>query len=235
MRKNLQVHDIKSNTIRDQAPSLSLLVMIISMFVLYFFLTNVSFAESVPVTLYTTNSNDPILGSKNSSVTIFEYGDYQCPYCGQFHRDSEIQLRSEYVDKGLVRMVYRDQPMLGDESIAAASAAKCAQEQGKFWAFHDELYDAKIKDYTNGGSENDGFFNRNLFLKIAGKQGLNMTQFSQCYDNDKYLSVVKSEAVTYSLAGVSTVPTLIINDYELRGAPSYDELKTIINNKLKGQ
>lgn len=226
MKRNLQLIEIKRIKVSDHTPPLLFYITIVVAFALLMFFANFAFAAD-------ETSTDPVLGPKNSKVTVIEYGDYQCPYCGQFHRDDEYQLRKEYIDTGRVKFIYRNQPMLGDESIAAAVAAKCAQDQGKFWQYHDELYDQKLKDYKNGGGENDGFFSRDLFLKIAKEQGLNVAEFTQCYDSNKYSDAIKSEAVKQSLANISTVPTVFVNEYVIHGAPSYDELKEVIDDKLK--
>src|SRR3990167_3005650 len=86
------------------------------------------------------SSEDFVLGDQNAPVTIIEYGDYQCPFCGKFFKETEPTLRENYIKTGKVKFVYRDFAFLGQESLWAANAAQCAGEQGKFWEYHDYLY-----------------------------------------------------------------------------------------------
>ncbi len=83
---------------------------------------------------------DVILGDPKAPVTVIEYGDYQCPYCGKFFSEDEIPLRDEYIKTNKVRMIFRNFQFLGPESNAAASAAECAKDQKQFWAYHDSIY-----------------------------------------------------------------------------------------------
>ena len=106
----------------------------------------------------TLGPRDAIRGNANAPVTLIEYGDYQCPYCGEFFSQTEPQIVANYVTPGKVRMVFRNFAFLGPESIAAAEAADCAEDQNKLWAYHDALYSAKVADDVRGGTEDDGFF-----------------------------------------------------------------------------
>lgn len=98
-----------------------------------------------------SEGNLPIEGSVNAPVTIVEFSDYQCPYCGRFYQNSETQIRKNYVDSGKVKIYYRDFPL--DQIIPqtglpmhpgadkAAEAARCAGDQGKYWEFHDLVFE----------------------------------------------------------------------------------------------
>ena len=94
--------------------------------------------------------DDPFLGNPEAPVTIVEFGDFQCPFCGKFFRESEPQIIERYVKTGKAKLVYRDYAFLGPESEDAAVAAGCAGEQGKFWEFHDYLYNHQRGE--NGGA-----------------------------------------------------------------------------------
>ena len=109
------------------------------------------------------NGDDVVLGDPKAPVTIFEFGDYQCPFCSRFWLQTEPQIRDNYVKTGKVKMVYRDFAFLGPESQAAANAVRCAADQGKYWEYHDALFSAEVKD----GQENNGNLNTALFTKIA--------------------------------------------------------------------
>jgi len=112
------------------------------------------------------SDSDFVIANEDSSVAneaiIIEYADFQCPFCGKFFKETEETLIKDYVDAGKVRFVYRDFAFLGKESLKAAEAARCAGDQGKFWEYHDYLY-----NHQNG--ENQGAFS-NLYLKsFAGE------------------------------------------------------------------
>ncbi len=96
--------------------------------------------------LMTLGSRDEILGDASAPVTIVEYGDYQCPFCTRYFTQIQPVIKSEYLDTGKAKMVFRDFPFLGPESLAAANAAQCAEDQGKLWNYHDALYAAKVGD-----------------------------------------------------------------------------------------
>jgi protein-disulfide isomerase len=179
-------------------------------------------------------SRDAILGSANAPVTIVEYGDYQCPFCTKFFSDTEPQIVKNYVNSGKVKLVFRDFPFLGVESTAAANAAQCANDQGKLWAYHDALYSAKIGDEQKGGGENDGFFNRALFLKLAQQVGLNVSTFTGCVDGNKDANLVAQEKTTAAAAGVNSTPMFFVNGQQILGAQPYSQFQTVIDSALKG-
>jgi len=130
--------------------------------------------------------NDKVLGNRNAKITIIEYADFQCPFCGRFHKDAGQTIKNDYVNKGLVSFVYRDFAFLGDESIKSAEAAKCADDQGKFWEYHDYLF-------THQKGENQGNFSNKNLKSFASELGLNTTEFNKCLDSDKYKQAVLNE------------------------------------------
>lgn len=120
----------------------------------------------------------------------------------------------DYVDKGQVYFVFFDFPFLGQESLDAAEAARCAQDQGKFWEYHDTLYKS-----TTG--ENVGDFKRENLNKFAQQIGLDMSQFGQCMDSHKYLGFLQAELSEGRRIGVRSTPTLIVNQRPVPGFVPY--------------
>ena len=162
--------------------------------------------------LMTLSSRDEILGNANAPVTIVEYGDYQCPFCTRYFSQIQPLIKSQYIDTGKAKMVFRDFPFLGPESTAAANAAQCAGDQGKLWSYHDALYTAKIGDEnTNQNAENDGFFTRAEFLSLAGQVGLNVPTFTTCLDGNQDANAVAAEKAAAVAVGVASTPTTIVN------------------------
>jgi protein-disulfide isomerase len=98
-------------------------------------------------------SLDKSIGSADAPVVVVEYGDFQCPYCQQFATGTGRQIKQNFVDKGQVRFVFRHLAFIGAESLWAAEAAECANEQGRFWDYHDKLFEEQ-------GGENVGAFSQ---------------------------------------------------------------------------
>jgi protein-disulfide isomerase len=154
---------------------------------------------------------DVILGDQNAPVTVVEYGDYQCPFCGIFFTQVEPTLKSQYIDTGKVKFIFRDFAFLGAESVAAGEAAECALDQGAFWAYHDALYAGKVADVAKGGSEDDGFFNPTLFNQLANNVGIDTTTFASCVSSNKYAGTITAESTAGQAAGVNSTPTTFVD------------------------
>ncbi len=174
---------------------------------------------------------DVVLGDANAPVTLIEYGDYQCPFCGRFFSQVEPQLRDQYIKTGKVKMVYRNFQFLGPESIAAGVAAECAKDQNKFWPFHDALYTAEIKD----GHENSDNLTKDLFMKLAGGVGMDVRQFTSCYDSNKYAAQIQKDRDSAGAIGVNSTPTTYINGQMVQGAQPYSAFKAVIDAALEKQ
>ena len=155
------------------------------------------------------STNARALGSADAPVTIEVWSDFQCPACGFFARQVEPDLIDEYVKDGTVRLVYRDFAFIDGgkptgESQQAAAAARCAGEQGKFWPFHDYLFE-------NQDGENKGAFSRDVLDQIGTAIGLDATAFASCMDGDAQEQAIVAETAQGGQAGVSSTPTLAIN------------------------
>ena len=186
---------------------------------------------TTPVNLPPVNSSDRILGQNSAKVTIVEYADFQCPFCGKFYKEVKEGLISDYVEKGQVRFIYRDFAFLGQESINSALAARCANDQGKFWEYHNYLY-------THQNGENQGAFNDENLKSFALTLGLDKKSFDQCFDSDKYVNEIAQEKQLGKGAGVKGTPKgfILVNDKVVEtidGAESASSVKAKIENALK--
>lgn len=170
--------------------------------------------------------NLPILGNKNAKVTIIEFADYQCPFCSKWFTDVEAKIIKDYVDTGKVKFAYRDYAFLGDESKSSAQATRCANDQGKFWEFHDYLF-----NHQNG--ENQGAFSADNLKGFASTLGLSADQFNSCMDSGKYAKAVDDDLAAGQKAGVQGTPTAFVNGQILVGAQPYDAFKKLIDEELK--
>ncbi len=174
------------------------------------------------------DSDDVILGNPDAPVTIVEFGDYQCPFCGKFFTDVEPLIRDQYIKTGKVKMVFRDFPFLGDESERAAEASQCAAEQGKFWAYHDNLYRAEIAD----GKENSGNLTAAFLASLAGRTGIDPVKFSSCLGSGTYAQEVKKDYDDGVAAGVRGTPATFVNGTPLTGAVPFAQFQAAIEEAL---
>lgn len=180
--------------------------------------------------LLTVSADDAVLGDVAASVTIIEYGDYQCPFCGKFFEDVEPGLRDKYIKTGKAKLIFRNFQFLGPESFAAGAAAECARDQNQFWTYHDALYRAEIAD----GEEHNGNLNRAFFLRLAREAKLDEAVFAQCIDSGTHQAFVKKESEDGRLIGVNATPTTFVNGVMIRGfAPNDPRIEQAIEAALK--
>jgi protein-disulfide isomerase len=181
-------------------------------------------------------TNPRALGPAEAPVTIEVWSDFQCPACGFFAKSIEPDLIDEYVRTGDVNLIYRDMAFIDQneqgESHQSAAAARCAGDQGKFWEYHDYLFE-------NQNGENEGAFNRDTLDQIATAVGLDMNAFGSCMSNDATVQAVSAETAQGTTAGVTSTPTLAINGVLQRAGaiPMADSssgpgLRTLIDAEL---
>jgi protein-disulfide isomerase len=186
-----------------------------------------SLRKAHPVTVMITaprievkSAGHPEIGAKDAPVTIVEFSDFQCPFCGRAEPTLK-QVRAKYGDK--VRLVYMDFPLsIHDHSIDAASAGRCAEEQGKFWEFHDAMFADQSKLQPDD-------------LKAdAKKLGLDTAKFDECLDKGKYKSGVESDMAQGRDLGVEGTPAFFINGRPLSGAQPFEKFQSTIDEELAG-
>lgn len=169
--------------------------------------------------------DDVILGDSEAPVTMIVFSDYQCPYCARHYKETELLIKKNYVETGKVRLVHKDLAFLGPESVAAAQASECAKDQGKYWQYHDALFEIEISEFQEkGNSEHTGNLNRETFRKIASDLEMDVDEFLSCFDSKKYASEVENDIKEAKVAigeRLST-PTIFINDKMIQGAYPYD-------------
>ncbi len=183
------------------------------------------------------DDSDVILGNPQAPVTIFIYSDYQCPFCGKFFKESELLIRKNYIETGKAKMIYKGLSFLGPESLAAAQAAECARDQGKYWEYHDTLFEIEIKEFeAKGNNENTDNLNKDTFKKIASDLKMNIDDFLSCYDSQKYSSEIEkdNQEAKSVMENVST-PTIFINDKMIQGAYPYNAFSQAIDEALNNK
>ncbi len=167
----------------------------------------------------------PVLGDNNAPVTIVEFADFQCPFCGEWQKTIFQELKSKYIETGKARFVFMDYAFLGDESTRAAQAARCANDQNRFWEYHDLLY-------TKQSGENEGAFIDDNLKQFAKELKLNEDEFNSCFDSNKYASQLNSDIVKADEYGVISTPTIYINGNKLEGILPFSRYEELIETEL---
>ncbi len=176
--------------------------------------------------LQPVSSSDFVLGDQNALVTIVEYSDFQCPFCAKFFKETESALREKYIKTGKVKFIYRNFAFLGEESLWAANAARCAGEQDKFWQYHDYLY-------NNQQGENLGAFSKDNLKSFAAAIGLDKEKFNACLESEKYTDLIQKETQAGGEAGVQGTPANFINGTLYPGALPTATFLQIIDSELE--
>jgi len=169
--------------------------------------------------------NGRTLGSPAAPVVISAWEDFQCPVCKAANTQVLDRLIAEYVDTGKVQLQYRYFAFLGPESQWAAEAAEAAAEQGRFWEYHDALYNAQA-------GENRGAFSRERLKAIAEGLGLDMARFEAAFDSGKYRQVVEEEHQEGLDLGVVGTPTYFVNGTPVQDWRDYSAFKRLIDHAL---
>ncbi|HSD04991.1 MAG TPA: thioredoxin domain-containing protein [Nitrosopumilaceae archaeon] len=163
--------------------------------------------DTIITTQILMQNGSPLIGNPDAPITIVEWGDYQCTFCYKFHQSSKDLLIQEYVDAGKVNFVFRDFPLNGPDSILAAEASYCADDQGKYWEYHDELY-------KNWAGEKTGWVNRESLDRFANTVNLNLEQFNKCLDEKKYEQKVSDNYEFGASIGIGATPSFLVFNNE---------------------
>ena len=151
----------------------------------------------------------PILGNSNAPITILEWGDYQCTYCYKFHQETLDVIQEDFIKTGKVKLVFKDFPLNGPDSLLAGEASYCANDQGKYWQYHDELY-------KNWGGERTGWITRESLDRFANTVGLDLEEFNKCIDEHKYQDKVEGLYEFGRSVGIDATPSfLVFNDEKI--------------------
>jgi protein-disulfide isomerase len=145
-------------------------------------------------------ADNPMLGKAEAPVTIIEFSDYQCPFCRRFFQTTLPTLKTEYVDTGKVRYIFRDFPIdkIHPQARKAAEAAHCAGEQNKYWEMHDLLF------------QNQNALKAENLQAYARSLGLEATAFDACLEQGKYAAKINTDYTDGSAAGITGTPSFFI-------------------------
>lgn len=171
--------------------------------------------------------DDSVLGNKNAEVTIIEFSDYECPFCGRFYTQTLPSIKEDYIDTGKVNLVFRDFPLTSIHPNAqmAAEATECAKEQGgddAFWKMHDKLF------------ENQASLSSDSIKSMAKGLGYDI---SNCLDSGKFRSEVQKDTADAQAAGGQGTPYFVVIGKDgkgtaISGAQPYANFQQVIESKL---
>lgn len=148
-------------------------------------------------------NGSPIMGNPSATITIVEWGDYQCTFCYKFHQSTLNTIKHDFIETGKVKLVFKDFPLNGPDSVLAAEAAYCAQDQGKYWQYHDELY-------KNWEGERTGWITRDSLDKFATTVSLDLEKFDKCLDEHRYLERVNQMYEFGREIGIDATPSFLV-------------------------
>ncbi len=182
-----------------------------------------------------SSENNPFIGNPDAPITIIEFSDFQCPFCAKFHMQTLPTIMDEYINKGTVKLVFRDFPIqnIHPNAVLASIAAECANEQGKFEQMYHTLF-KKQKEWSNLETS----YAIALFNQYASELQLNEEKFDSCIKNVKYIEEVQKDLDEGRTFGVTGTPGFFIGNeeigfVELKGAQPFESFKKVIDSQLE--
>lgn len=178
--------------------------------------------------------DDAITGAADAPITMIEFSDYQCPFCRKFYNETLPKIKENYLDRGLVKLVYRDLPLVSlghTDATPAANAAECARSQGGdevYFIYHDLIFEGQNKL----GSGTVTIPEESLYA-YAEELDLNMDAFKTCQENQEFYAEIQKDSQDARAAGVTGTPTFVINGQVVVGAQDYEVFESIFNEILK--
>ena len=173
----------------------------------------------------------PVLGSDTATVTIVEVGDYQCHMCKLWFEQTRPLIIENYINTGKVNLVFIDMPFLGYDSTPASEATYCADDQGKYWEYHEMLF--RFQQEID-----DGWANANRLQAFAFNLGLDIEQFDKCMTTDDHKAKVNfNMQMSKKEFGANSTPTFVIVNTQgewkkIIGAHPYSTFEDIIESML---
>lgn len=166
-------------------------------------------------------------GNNTTGVTLVEYGDYQCPYCGQYYPVVK-QVQAEFNNQ--ITFQFRNFPLVNvhQNAFAGARAAEAASLQDKFWEMHDALYETQTQWSTSTDPES-------YFTQIAQQLGLNVTQFQSDYASGKVNDVINADMAEGNKLGIQGTPTFFLNGKQIQVGETASSFETLIKAAIAKQ
>ncbi len=143
------------------------------------------------------------LGDDSAPIKLIEFGDFQCPFCGEWYQETKPTFDKEYISTGKVQLIFVDYPFLGEDSYPTAYASYCAEEQGMYWEFHEIVY-------LNQGEMNDGWAQSDNIRDLSEQAELDMEAFDQCMSSTNHKEQLDRNIAIGNENSVNQTPTFMI-------------------------
>jgi protein-disulfide isomerase len=239
------VHSIYKNLNRDESLAINFCSKWLVLSLIFVTIVTVSFVFHFVVPASAQNNNNKNislanlikegsahLGSLSAPVTIIDFSDFQCYLCVRYVKNTEPKINQTYIQTGKVSLVFKHLPNRGTDSMGAAIATQCTNDQGMFWRFHNFLY-------KNQGPIDSGWVSKDNLKKFASKvQGLDIQKFSSCFDSQKYKSLVERDIALGASFGFHDTPNFIIvnsngsNAEVIKGAQPFAAFKALVDKRF---
>jgi len=176
-------------------------------------------------------NGSPYLGDPAAPITLVEFGDYQCFFCNKFFHTTEPDILSNYVETGKVKIIFKDFTIIGSDSVTAAHAAHCADDQGQFWEYHDILY-------NNWTGENNGWASSENLHRFAQNVGLDINEFSECMKSEIHIPLIAASVEDAKTLGLTGTPGFFVIGVDnqiikIPGAQPYSVFESIFDSELE--
>lgn len=177
-------------------------------------------------------NGSPFQGKVSAPITIIDFSDFQCYLCNRFVKNTEPLMNQSYIQTGKVALVFNHLPNRGFDSMGAALAAQCTNDQGKFWQFHNLLY-------SNQKAIDSGWVSKENLKNFASQiPGLDIKRFDRCFDSEKYKSLVQKDIDLALSFGFKETPSFIVENSNgssqetMSGALPFESFKAVIDKKI---
>jgi protein-disulfide isomerase len=177
-------------------------------------------------------NGSPFQGKVSAPITIIDFSDFQCYLCNRFVKNTEPLVNQSYIQTGKVALVFNHLPNRGFDSMGAALAAQCTNDQGKFWQFHNLLY-------SNQKAIDSGWVSKENLKNFASQiPGLDIRRFDRCFDSEKYKSFVQKDIELALSFGFKETPSFIVENSNgssqetMSGALPFESFKAVIDKKI---
>ncbi len=168
-----------------------------------------------------------LAGNPNAPVQVIEFGDFECPACGQWSAVTEPDVRARLISTGQISFRFYDFPLdMHRNTWPASNAAACAADQGKFWEMHDQLF--ATQDQWNGEATRDP---TKVLQRLARSIGLDMEKWQQCFDSQVHYPRIKANQEEALRRGINQTPTFIIGSTVYPGAVPFDQFRRAVEDE----
>ncbi|MGF7535684.1 DsbA family protein [Bacillus mexicanus] len=237
----------KGDIILGVSVSLIAILIIGSLFIFKDKFSSVNNDDSDPV--YTLDEvtqintkNDPVIGDSDAPVTIVEFGDYKCPACGYFSNSIYPELKTDYINTGKVKFIFKNFPFIADDSDRAAVYAEGVYKSlgnDAFWKLHESIYEYQNEIYKNNNSSNEkkDVITKKYLTKVSTKLfgSEKASKLKNILDNKEYEKAVKEDLKDADKSKIEGTPTIFVNGKKVVDALNYETIKGAIEEAQNGE